>query len=132
MTKRKTQKNEWASGGRIRCHTLKSWPVHFQAVLARKKTAEIRRMDREFVEGDFLLLSEFVPEGDPILRPGNKTNEPSISSGEFTGAWIKLRITQVMGSSQFLKDGYALLSFEFLESGQLSMGDMQQISIPLV
>ena len=130
MKKQNKHLNEWASGGKIKSHTLKSWPVHFQAVLARKKTAEIRRMDREFREGDFILLSEFVPEGDAILRPKEKT--PGVSSGEFTGAWIKLRITQVMESSQFLKDGYGLISFEFLESGQLSMGEMQQISLPLM
>lgn len=126
MSKKKTNSNEWASGGKIRCHTLKSWPVHFQAVLTRKKTAELRRMDREFHAGDFLLLSEYVPEGEAMSFSGGVVR---VSAGEFTGAWVKACVTHVELGEQFLKPGYGMLSFQFLESGQLSMKDMQQIDL---
>lgn len=125
MNKKKTV-NEWASGGKIRCHTLKSWPIHFQAVLAKKKTAELRRMDREFHPGDFVLLSEYVPEGEPMSFGAGTVR---LSSGEFTGAWIKIKITHVEESAQFLKPGYGLLSFQYLEDGQLEMKDLRQLDL---
>jgi hypothetical protein len=42
-------------------HTLKTWPPYFQDIVSRKKTFEVRKHDRDFKEGDWLLLREWCP-----------------------------------------------------------------------
>jgi hypothetical protein len=37
-------------------HELKCWPEPFEAMLAGRKRPEIRRMDRPFTVGDWLVL----------------------------------------------------------------------------
>ena len=44
-----------------RKHRLKTWPESFEAIRAHKKTFDVRRADRDFREGDTLVLREFVP-----------------------------------------------------------------------
>jgi hypothetical protein len=46
----------------MKTHFLKTWPVFFSAVLASRKTFEIRNDDREFEEGDTIVLQEWSPE----------------------------------------------------------------------
>lgn len=45
----------------MKMHELKIQPEYFDAVLKGKKTFEIRKNDRNFKEGDLLLLREFDP-----------------------------------------------------------------------
>lgn len=45
-------------------HDLKSWPVQFEAVLAGRKTHEVRVNDRDYRVGDCLVLAEYFPEHD--------------------------------------------------------------------
>jgi hypothetical protein len=44
-----------------RTHNLKTYPSDFEAVLSGKKTFEIRYNDRDFAEGDMLVLEEWDP-----------------------------------------------------------------------
>lgn len=43
-------------------HELKTWPQFYEAVKAGTKTFEIRKDDRGFAVGDYLLLQEWSPE----------------------------------------------------------------------
>lgn len=43
-------------------HELKSWPEFYQAVVEKRKTFEIRRDDRGFKVGDYLVLTEWDDE----------------------------------------------------------------------
>ena len=50
-------------------HRLKTWPKQYQDVLAGVKTFEVRKNDRDFQVGDFLLLKEYDPETKKYTGP---------------------------------------------------------------
>ena len=43
-------------------HLLKTWPVPFWDVVSGAKTFEVRRNDRDFKVGDYLMLKEYDPK----------------------------------------------------------------------
>lgn len=48
----------------MKTHILKIWPEYYDAILDGRKTFEVRRDDRHFMEGDILELREYeVYEG---------------------------------------------------------------------
>lgn len=47
-----------------RTHELKTWPKPFDAMWKMRKTHEIRKNDRGFVEGDTLILREWDNEAE--------------------------------------------------------------------
>lgn len=46
----------------MREHELKCWPQFYQPTTDGYKTFELRRADRDFEEGDILLLREWDPD----------------------------------------------------------------------
>lgn len=64
-------------------HTLKCWPLFFDAVGCRRKTFELRRADRDFQVGDSVELREWCPEAQ-----------------DYTGRWIWFRISYVMRNAE--------------------------------
>ncbi|KKN20461.1 hypothetical protein LCGC14_0935420 [marine sediment metagenome] len=42
-------------------HDLKCWPESFAAIGQERKTLELRKNDRDFQVGDYLLLREYEP-----------------------------------------------------------------------
>lgn len=78
---------------RPKLHELKTWPASFRAVKAGKKTAEFRRNDRDFQEGEWAYLREWSPETD------------------YTGEEMYVRITHVLNGPAFgVPEGFAMLS----------------------
>lgn len=43
-------------------HELKTWPEYFEKVKSGEKRFELRKDDRDYNEGDFLLLREYKNE----------------------------------------------------------------------
>lgn len=43
-------------------HDLKCWPDEFEALWARRKRHEVRRADRNYVEGDTVRIREFLSD----------------------------------------------------------------------
>lgn len=79
-------------------HVLKIHSEHFRNVKSGKKRAEFRKNDRDFKEGDYLLLRE---------------NDPDVNI--FTGKEIRARITCINDLSSFISEPYVMLSIEVLE-----------------
>lgn len=89
-------------------HELKTWPIPFQAVWDGRKTAEFRRADRPYAEGDAMKLQEYDPE--------TKT---------YSGRDICTTITHVVRGGAFgIPPDHAMLSFKLLERVE-SEEDMQ-------
>lgn len=78
-------------------HELKTWASYFHSIVDGTKTFEIRKADRDFRVGDFLLL-----------------RETEYGSGAYTGREATRRITHILEHEQDLGlcDGFAILSLE--------------------
>lgn len=77
-------------------HELKTINPHFKNLWCGVKKFEIRKNDRDFKEGDVLILKEYEPESDT-----------------YTGRFLKCRITHVLADDDYpmgLKEGYCILS----------------------
>jgi len=64
-------------------HHLKSWPQYFGPISEGRRTHELRRNDRGFEVGDFIVLEEF----DPVKQ-------------EYTGKRCEVEITSMTSTSQ--------------------------------
>jgi len=98
-----------------RKHSLKTWPESFSAIKAHKKTFDVRRADRDFREGDTLILREFAPCGkckgkgiiwkkDSEVRPDDTRGYRNCCKkphGRYTGRQVKAKVTFVYGGGQF-------------------------------
>jgi hypothetical protein len=74
-------------------HELKTWPPYFEAVKQNRKTFEMRKDDRQFMEGDWLHLREW--------HPGDE---------QYTGRLLRVQVSYVMRGPSFgLADGWAIL-----------------------
>lgn len=85
-------------------HSLKTIDPFYGMLKSRIKTFEIRKNDRNFKEGDYLELQEFVPKGKV-----------------FTGKRIFARVTKVLAEDlKFcLKQDFVVLCIKFREDFSL-------------
>jgi hypothetical protein len=73
----------------VRHHDLKCWPDQFVALWARTKRHEVRRADRDYVEGDTVRIREFLSESQRYTGRsvrgliGNVTNAGPVGSNVF-------------------------------------------------
>ncbi|MBC9808167.1 ASCH/PUA domain-containing protein [Carnobacterium maltaromaticum] len=82
----------------MKVHELKIEPKYFEAVKDGRKKFEIRKNDRNFQEGDILILKEY----DPITQL-------------FSGEAIEAEISYMPDFP--LKDGYVVLGIEEIWEG---------------
>ncbi len=93
----------------MREHHLKTWPEYFQPVVDGRKTVELRRDDREFEEGDVVVLEEWRPPSryDFVLDPGS--GPPG-----YTGRVCRRIVTHVLRDPEhrWLQPGVVALSMQ--------------------
>lgn len=92
-------------------HRLKTDPVVFQATWEGSKTFEIRKNDRNFKPGDFLLLRETKHSGQQM-----ESGHPL----EYTGREALAQVGYVLlGGKYGLADGWVVLSVSVKNSYEL-------------
>ena len=79
---------KWSDKMPREVHHLKIWPQYFQALQDGSKNFDVRRDDRNFRVGDFIVFEEFNPDGF-----GQEHGE---SIGEYTGRQINRQIIYVL------------------------------------
>lgn len=77
-------------------HVLNILPVSYEDVAAGRKRSDIRFYDRDYVVGDLLVLQEY-----------------DVLSDQLTGRAVVCEIKHIC-SSDYLKEGYLLLSFQLI------------------
>ena len=75
-------------------HQLKQASIYFEDVTSGRKPFEVRKNDRDFKVGDFLALNEL--------------NE----AGKETGKSALFRVTYVLNSPEYCKEGYVILGIK--------------------
>lgn len=96
-------------------HNLKTKPEYFQAVWFGKKSFEIRRNDRNFKEGDFVMLQEWdkFTETPNIFR-----NWETEEIEQHTGRQITARIEYMTDYEQ--REGIVVLGIKVLRRDDLN------------
>lgn len=83
----------------MKVHELKLYKPYFGKVFTGQKTFEVRKDDRDFKEGDILILHEY----------NNAVNN-------YTGNFLKARITYKLMGGQFgIEEGHCILSIKIIK-----------------
>lgn len=87
-------------------HELKTDPIVFHHIAARRKLFEIRKNDRPFGLGDILVLRQTVYTGEQ-MRAGNAL--------QYSGNEVVCRVLHILkGPVYGLADGWCIMSIEVL------------------
>lgn len=88
----------------MRAHKLKTWTEPYKDVEREDKTCELRKADRDYRVGDYLMLMEFVPSADSL-----------------TGKYLFRRITHILTGDvvpRGMLDGFVVLSIATCSGGE--------------
>lgn len=92
----------------MRIHRLKIDPLPLADLLTRKKTAEVRKFDRDYQVGDELYVYEFLRGAD----------------GGFTGTWASLKVSHIVKPSEYgLPADVGVMSVIVTGTGRLAPWD---------
>lgn len=82
--------------GEIRVHELKTWTEYYNAVnhpnIKYRKNFEVRKNDRDYQVGDYLLLKDYNPE-----------------TKEYSGKECFRLITYILDKQPFVSEGYIIM-----------------------
>ena len=96
-----------------RVHELKTFPAQFEQVEERKKRFDLRKNDRDFREGDELILREWSS------RTG------------YSGKHVRVRVTLVIqGDVWGLEKGYCCMSIDIIDEAQGRDGSVELVRRP--
>lgn len=85
-------------------HKLKILPQYFKAVQSGEKTFELRKNDRGFKVGDKIILQEYEPFKDGVIKG---------RYGLYTGQELEKEISYILTGGQYgLEEGYCILGLE--------------------
>lgn len=73
-------------------HALKIEPNYYEDIKSGNKSFEVRKNDRDFRTGDYIVL-----------------NELSDTRDEYTGRSILMKITSIVNDERFCKEGYIIM-----------------------
>ncbi|WP_410495037.1 DUF3850 domain-containing protein [Cellulosilyticum sp. ST5] len=88
----------------LEVHQLKTVQPYFDDIWMNGKNFEVRKNDRNFKKGDVLLLLEYEPENANNAKHG------------YTGRFLEAKVTYVLDSKEYCKDGYVILGIKLQES----------------
>jgi len=91
-------------------HELKCWPEHLERVINKIKPFEIRKNDRDFQDGDYLLLREFFPELE----------------GRYGSKMALVKVLWVFDDPRFCKDGFVTMGIELLDTAKYTPAPPQK------
>ena len=75
-------------------HDLKTWPEYFNEVFLGHKTFEVRKNDRDFKVGDYLILKEWDP-----------------NTNSYTGRMLARKVSYILKGGEFgVEEGYVVMS----------------------
>lgn len=77
----------------MKTHRLKTWPVVFESIVDRSKTFEFRKNDRDFKQGDLVVLEEWEPDNQ-----------------KYTGRTETFTVGHVAQRAWGIPDGYCVFS----------------------
>lgn len=80
----------------VMAHYLKIFPQFFDDIVYNHKSFEIRKNDRDFQVGDFIVLQEY-------------------NDGDFTGRCILAIITYILSDTRYNLNGYVTFSFDVIK-----------------
>ena len=79
----------------MKTHKLKTWDIYFQPILDGIKRFELRKNDRDFKQGDRLILKEVNPLNPP----------------HYTGRSLVVKVDYILyGEGGWLKKDYCIMS----------------------
>lgn len=83
----------------MKAHRLKTWPQYLSAVITGEKKFELRKDDRKFEEGDYLILEGWNPD-----------------IGQYTNATVILEVVYILRGPAFgLKKGFVIMSCDIVD-----------------
>lgn len=96
----------------MKIHELKTWPMHFDAIMQGNKRFEFRYNDRDFQVHDVLHLKEWQPALDWKLT----------RNGGYTGRWIMANVTYMLTATdpdgtiqpEFVPEGWCIMSLDII------------------
>lgn len=93
--------------GIIEVHRLRTLPIHYEAIVNRDKTAEIRISDRNFKIGDVIQLEEWLDT--------------------YTGRMCWVLITHILEDFEGIERGFCMLSFEHTQDPWCDIKHVQEL-----
>lgn len=97
-------------------HYLKTWPVYFDAVRRGDKTFEVRRDDRGFQKGDFVVLQRTQDDREYEVELDD-LHKPALGERHRARHEIVARIRYVLTGGQFgIEPGYVVLELSGVDA----------------
>lgn len=84
----------------MKVHELKTWREFYSDVLDGRKPFEVRKDDRNYTEGDTLLLREYDKD-----------------TQTYTGNECRFLVTYILRDSNFVKEGYCVMGIRPARKG---------------